>query len=58
MRKGQIYGLVLLAASAFVGTELQAQAAPGTLYIESNSAAGNTILKSGVRTESEDSSRW
>jgi 6-phosphogluconolactonase len=45
MRKGQIYGLVLLAASAFTGMELQAQAAPGTLYVESNSAAGNTILK-------------
>src|SRR6185369_3587771 len=45
MRKGQIYGLVLLAASAFTGMELQAQAAPGTLYVESNSAAGNTFLK-------------
>lgn len=45
MRKGQIYGLVLLAATALAGIELQAQAAPGTLFIESNSAAGNTILK-------------
>jgi 6-phosphogluconolactonase len=45
MRTRWIYGLVLIAAIAFVATEAGAQAAPGALFIESNSQSENTILK-------------